>query len=130
MWCDMFYFKLGDIMCFSIGEVSIDVIVSSVCEVDWSLFWVNFFLLLDVDYVCVLLYSYLGSFYLLCGCVDVLVKFFCDYVNFSLIDVDVLFDCVCEIVDWVSNVVCWIFGFSLFVGVLVLVVVLVVSVVE
>lgn len=120
MWRDMFHLKLGDTMRFSIGESSIDATVTSVREVDWSSFRVNFFLLLDADHASALPHSYLGSFYLPRGRADALAKLSRDYANLSLIDVDALLDRVREIVDRVSNAVRWILGFSLLAGALVL----------
>ncbi|MGA0585884.1 ABC transporter permease [Dyella sp. KRB-257] len=120
MWRDMFHLKLGDTMRFGIGESSIDATVSSVREVDWSSFRVNFFLLLDADHASALPHSYLGSFYLPRGRADALAKLSRDYANLSLIDVDALLDRVREIVDRVSNAVRWILGFSLLAGALVL----------
>jgi putative ABC transport system permease protein len=107
-------------MRFSIGESSIDATVTSVREVDWSSFRVNFFLLLDADHASALPHSYLGSFYLPRGRADALAKLSRDYANLSLIDVDALLDRVREIVDRVSNAVRWILGFSLLAGALVL----------
>ncbi|MFK2903200.1 FtsX-like permease family protein [Dyella ginsengisoli] len=120
MWRDMFHLQLGDTMRFNIGESSIDATVSSVREVDWSSFRVNFFLLLDADHASTLPHSYLGSFYLPRGRADALAKLSRDYANLSMIDVDALLDRVREIVDRVSNAVRWILGFSMLAGALVL----------
>lgn len=120
MWRDMFHLKPGDTMQFVIGERTIDATVSSVREVDWSSFQVNFFLLLDPDHASTLPHSYLGSFYLPRGRADALAKVSRDYGNLSLIDVDSLLDRVRDIVDRVSSAVRWILGFSLLAGGLVL----------
>ncbi|MGN6283422.1 ABC transporter permease, partial [Frateuria sp.] len=120
MWRDMFHLKLGDTMRFSIGEASIDATVSSVREVDWSSFRVNFFLLLDPAHASDLPHTWLASFYLPRGHAEELAKLSRDYSNLSLVDVDALLDRVREIVEQVGGAVRWVLGFSLLAGGLVL----------
>ncbi len=120
MWRDMFHLKLGDTMRFTIGETSLDATVSSVRQVDWSSFRVNFFLLLDPAHASTLPHTWLASFYLPRDRADGLARVSRDYGNLSLVDVDSLLDRVREIVQRVSNAVRWILGFSLLAGALVL----------
>lgn len=120
MWRDMFHLKLGDTMRFAIGETSLDATVTSVRQVDWSSFRVNFFLLLDPVHAGTLPHTWLASFYLPRGRADGLARVSRDYSNLSLVDVDSLLDRVREIVQRVSSAVRWILGFSLLAGALVL----------
>ncbi|MDE1962362.1 MAG: ABC transporter permease [Xanthomonadaceae bacterium] len=120
MWRDMFHLKLGDTMRFTIGERSLDATVTSVRDVDWSSFRVNFFLLLDPAHADTLPHTWLASFYLPRGQADGLARVSRDYGNLSLVDVDSLLDRVREIVQRVSSAVRWILGFSLMAGALVL----------
>lgn len=120
MWRDMFALKVGDTMSFSIGEGSIDAKVTSIRQVDWSSFRVNFFLLLDPAHASELPHTWIASFYVPRGHAESLAKLSRDYSNLSLIDVDALLDRVREIVDRVSHAVRWVLGFSLLAGALVL----------
>jgi putative ABC transport system permease protein len=119
-WRDRFGLKLGDRLSFDVGEGQLDAVVSSVRQVDWSSFRVNFFLLLDNPHAQALPHSWIASFYLPRGHADALAQLSRDYANLSLIDVDSLLDRVREIVDRVGNAVRWVLGFSLLAGALVL----------
>ncbi|HEY8586579.1 MAG TPA: FtsX-like permease family protein [Rhodanobacter sp.] len=119
-WRDMFGLKLGDTLSFSVGEGRIDATVSSVREVDWSSFRVNFFLLLDPAHASGLPHTWLASFHLPRGQTAQLAQLSRKYSNLSLVDVDSLLDRVREIVNRVGCAVRWILGFSLLAGALVL----------
>ncbi|HEY9132232.1 MAG TPA: FtsX-like permease family protein [Dyella sp.] len=119
-WRDMFQLKVGDTMSFNIGEGDIDARVSSIRQVDWSSFRVNFFLLLDPAHAEQLPHTWIASFYLPRGHAEQLATLSRDYSNLSMIDVDSLLDRVREIVDRVGNAVRWVLGFSLLAGALVL----------
>ena len=119
-WRDRFALKLGDTLRFDVGEGSIDAKVSSIREVDWNSFRVNFFLLLDPAHAGELPHTWLTSFHLPRDHAGELAQLSRDYGNLSLIDVDSLLDRVREIVDRVGNAVRWILGFSLLAGALVL----------
>ena len=120
MWRDLFALHIGDTLGFDVGEGRIDARVSSVREVDWSSFQVNFFLLLDPAHAHNLPHTWLVSFHLPPGHASALAQVSRDYSNLSLIDVDGLLNRVREIVDRVSSAVRWILGFSLLAGALVL----------
>lgn len=120
LWRDRYHLKIGDTMSFEIGESRVDAKLTSVREVDWGSFQVNFFLLLDPAHASALPHTYTASFYLPRGHADALAGLSRDYGNLSLIDVDALLDRVRDIVDRVSNAVRWILGFSLLAGALVL----------
>lgn len=119
-WRDRFHLQLGDTLRFEVGEGTVDARVSSVRQVDWSSFRVNFFLMLDPAHASDLPHTWLTSFYLPRGHADDLSRLSRDYGNLSLIDVDALLDRVREIVDRVGGAVRWVLGFSLLAGALVL----------
>ncbi|MEX1826409.1 ABC transporter permease [Luteibacter sp. CQ10] len=119
-WRDRFHLKLGDTLGFEVGEGTLQARVTSVRQVDWTSFRVNFFLLLDPAHAAELPHTWLTSFYLPRGHGDALAKVSRDYGNLSLIDVDALLDRVREIVDRVGTAVRWVLGFSLIAGALVL----------
>lgn len=120
MWRDTFGLKLGDRLRFDVGEGSLEATVSSVRQVDWSSFRVNFFLLLDPAHASTLPHTWLASFYLPRGHAQALAQLSREYANLSLVDVDALLDRVREIVGQVSHAVRWVLGFSLLAGALVL----------
>ncbi len=119
-WRDRYQLKLGDTLSFEVGEGTLDARVSSVRQVDWSSFRVNFFLMLDPAHASELPHTWLTSFYLPRGRGDALAKVSRDFGNLSLIDVDALLDRVRDIVDRVGGAVRWVLGFSLLAGALVL----------
>ena len=120
MWRDMFHLRLGDTLSLDVGEGTVDAKVTSIRQVDWSSFRVNFFLLLDPAHASALPHTWLASFYVPRGHAEQLAQLSRDYGNLSLIDVDSLLDRVREIVDRVGNAVRWVLGFSLLAGALVL----------
>ena len=119
-WRDRFHLKLGDTLGFEVGEGTVNARVTSVRQVDWSSFRVNFFLMLDPTHASELPHTWLTSFYLPRGHADELSQLSRSYGNLSLIDVDALLDRVREIVDRVGAAVRWVLGFSLLAGALVL----------
>jgi len=119
-WRDLYGLKLGDRMSISVGEGTVDATVTSIRQVDWSSFRVNFFLLLDPAHASALPHTWLASFHLPHGHAEQLAQFSRDFSNLSLIDVDSLLDRVREIVDRIGNAVRWVLGFSLLAGALVL----------
>jgi putative ABC transport system permease protein len=120
LWADTFNLKPGDTLGFLVGERSIVARVSSIREVDWSSFNVNFFLLLDPAHAHTLPHDWIASFHLPRGHANALAAFSRDYPNLSLIDVDELLDRVREIVAQVTGAARWVLGFSLLAGALVL----------
>ena len=120
MWADTFNLHLGDTLGFLVGERSLVARVTSIREVDWSSFNVNFFLLLDPAHAHTLPHEWIASFHLPRGRANSLAAFSRDYPNLSLIDVDELLDRVREIVAQVTTAARWVLGFSLLAGALVL----------
>lgn len=120
LWADTFNLHLGDTLGFQIGERAIAARITSIREVDWSSFNVNFFLLLDPVHARSLPHDWVASFHLPRGHANALAAFSRDYPNLSLIDVDELLDRVREIVAQVTGAARWVLGFSLLAGALVL----------
>jgi putative ABC transport system permease protein len=120
MWAETFDLHLGDALGFQVGERSLTARVTSIREVDWSSFNVNFFLLLDPAHARTLPHDWIASFHLPRGHSRALAAFSRDYPNLSLIDVDELLDRVREIVAQVTGAARWVLGFSLLAGALVL----------
>ena len=126
-WVDMFHLKLGDTLSLSVGEKRLDAKISSIREVDWSSFRVNFFLMLDPASAQALPHSVLASFYLPPGHTAGMAALSRDYPNLSLIDVDAILDRVRDIIARVTKAVVAVLGFSLAAGLLVLIAALGVS---
>ncbi|BBD80368.1 ABC transporter permease [Aerosticca soli] len=120
MWRDIFGLHLGDTLSFEVGESRLDARVTSVRQVDWTSFRVNFFLLLDPAHAAALPHTWIASFYLPRNRAPALAALARDYGNLSLIDVDALLDRVREIVDRVGAAVRAVLAFSLLAGALVL----------
>jgi putative ABC transport system permease protein len=130
MWVDTFGLRLGDTLGFVVGERRIDAKLTSIREVDWSRFNVNFFVMLDPVHGGELPHDWIGSFHLPRGNANALAAFSRDYPNLSLIDVDELLDRAREIVSQVTGAARWVLGFSLLAGALVLAAALTMSAAE
>ena len=118
-WVDMFRLKLGDTMTLRFGDAEITAAISSVREVDWDSFNVNFFLMLDPQHAQALPHSLIASFHLP-PAQPGLAALSRDLPNISLVDIKSILDRVREIIERVSSAVTWVLGFSLAAGVLVL----------
>lgn len=130
MWVDTFHLRLGDTLGFVVGERRIDAKLTSIREVDWSRFNVNFFVMLDPVHGGELPHDWIASFHLPRGNASALASFSRDYPNLSLIDVDELLDRAREIVSQVAGATRWVLGFSLLAGALVLAAALTMSAAE
>src|SRR5579883_2319779 len=120
MWADTFDLHPGDTLSFLVGERHIDARLTSIREVDWSRFNVNFFVMLDPAHGGELPHDWIASFHLPHGNASALAAFSRAYPNLSLIDVDELLDRAREIVSQVTGAARWVLGFSLLAGALVL----------
>ncbi len=130
MWADTFHLQLGDTLGFLVGERRIDAKLTSIREVDWSRFNVNFFVMLDPVHGGELPHDWIASFHLPRGNANALAAFSREYPNLSLIDVDELLDRAREIVSQVAGAARWVLGFSLLAGALVLAAALTMSAAE
>lgn len=129
-WIHRFDLKLGDILGFIIGSQRIDARLTSIREVDWSRFNVNFFVMLDPAHGETLPHTWIASFYLPPGHAKALAAFSRDFPSLSLIDVDELLDRARQVVDQVTAAARWVLVFSLLAGALVLAAALTMSAAE
>ncbi|HLI17349.1 MAG TPA: FtsX-like permease family protein [Rhodanobacteraceae bacterium] len=129
-WIHRFGLHLGDTLGFLIGNQRIDARLTSIREVDWSRFNVNFFVMLDPAHGETLPHTWIASFYLPPGHAQALATFSRDFPSLSLIDVDQLLDRARQIVAQVTAAARWVLAFSLIAGALVLAAALTMSAAE
>jgi putative ABC transport system permease protein len=127
VWVDMLHLKLGDTMSFTVGDRTIDATITSIREVDWTSFRVNFFVLLDPASARALSHSYIASYWLPQERTIELRAVSRAFPNLSMIDINAILDRVRDIIDRVSSAVMAVLGFSLVAGLLVLIAALNVS---
>jgi putative ABC transport system permease protein len=130
VWVRRFDLKLGDTLGFVIGDQHIEAQLTSIREVDWSRFNVNFFVMLDPEHGQALAHTWIASFHLPPGHARGLAEFSRAFPNLSLIDVDELLNRARQIVSQVSAAARWVLGFSLLAGALVLAAALTMSAAE
>jgi putative ABC transport system permease protein len=94
--------------------------VTSIREVDWDSFRVNFFLMLDPASGQGLPHAYLSSFHLPRAATSALSGLSRAFPNLSLIDVNAILDRIREMVGRVSRAASALLGFSFVAGILVL----------
>jgi putative ABC transport system permease protein len=129
-WIRRFHLQLGDTLGFLVGNQRIDARLTSIREVDWSRFNVNFFVLLDPVHGATLPHTWIASFHLPRTQSAALAGFSRDFPSLSLIDVDQLLDRARQIVAQVSAAARWVLAFSLIAGALVLAAALTMSAAE
>jgi putative ABC transport system permease protein len=117
-WVEMFDLSLGDSMTLRFGEQEVSATISSIREVDWDSFRVNFFMMLDPAHGEALPHSLVSSFHV--PPATRLSSLSRAMPNLSLIDVNAILDRVRDIIGRVSSAVTWVLGFSLAAGILVL----------
>jgi putative ABC transport system permease protein len=117
-WVEMFGLSLGDSMTLRFGDQEVSATISSIREVDWDSFRVNFFMMLDPAHGEVLPHSLVSSFHV--PPATRLSSLSRAMPNLSLIDVNAILDRVRDIIGRVSSAVTWVLGFSLAAGILVL----------
>lgn len=117
-WVDMFGVGIGDSMSLGFGDQKITAKISSIREVNWDSFRVNFFLMLDPSHGEALPHSLISSFHVPADAK--LSSLSRQMPNLSLIDVNAILDRVRDIISRVSSAVTWVLGFSLAAGILVL----------
>ena len=118
-WFELFQLKLGDSMTLRFGDDEVTATVSSVREIDWDTFRVNFFMMLDPAHGAPLPHSLISSFHLPAHDAG-LSALSREMPNLSLIDVNSILDRVRDIISRVSAAVTWVLAFSLAAGILVL----------
>ncbi len=120
MWAQRVGARLGDELVFESGARQFTATVTSIREVDWNSFNVNFFVLLSPEAGDILPHQYIASFYLADGDGSVLRPVSRAYPNVSIIDVGAIIERIGEIIDRVSSAAQVVFFFTLLAGIVVL----------
>jgi putative ABC transport system permease protein len=129
-WIRRFDLHLGDRLAFLIGDTRIDATLTSIREVEWSRFNVNFIVMLDPAHGATLPHTWIASFHLPPGHARELATFSRAFTNLSMIDVNALLDRARQIVAQVTAAARWVLAFSLLAGALVLAAALTMSAAE
>ncbi|MGY6631729.1 MAG: ABC transporter permease [Wenzhouxiangella sp.] len=119
-WADRLGIGLGDRLVIESGARQLEVEVTSLREVDWNSFNVNFFVLLSPEAGEVLPHQFIASFYLPDGNADALRTISRQWPNVSVIDVAALIERVGEIIERVTTAAQVVFLFTLLAGLVVL----------
>lgn len=119
-WSERVGVRLGDRMTFDAGGRTITAEVTSIRDVDWGSFNVNFFLLLTPEAADVLPHQFVASFRMPGDALDDLDDLARELPNATLLDVGALVDRVFEIIDQVSRAAQVVFLFTLIAGLVVL----------
>ncbi len=120
MWAENLGVGLGDELTFESGASRFSAAVTSIREVDWNSFNVNFFILLTPEAADALPHQYIASFYLADPLTADLRAVTREFPNLSIIDVGALIERVGEIIDQVSRAAQVVFAFTLLAGLVVL----------
>ncbi len=120
MWAQRLGAQLGDELVFESGARQLTATVTSIREVDWNSFNVNFFVLLSPEASDILPHQYIASFYLADGDGSVLRPVSRAFPNISIIDVGAIIERIGEIIDRVSSAAQVVFFFTLLAGIVVL----------
>lgn len=119
-WADRVGVELGDRMTFDSGAQQFSAEVTSVRNVQWNSFNVNFFLLLTAEAGEMLPHQFVASFWLPQAQAEGLDALARSFPNASLLDVGALIERVFEIIDQVSRAAQVVFAFTLIAGLVVL----------
>lgn len=119
-WADRVGVQLGDRLTFDAGGRTFTAQITSLREVDWGSFNVNFFLLVTPDAGELLPHQFVASFRAPAGGLDALDTLARARPNVTLLDVGALVDRVFEIIDQVSRAAQVVFVFTLIAGLVVL----------
>ncbi len=112
--------KLGDVLTFDSAGSAFSAEVTSLRKVDWDSFNVNFFLVAPPGLLEQQPVSYVSSFYLPPGNVELLNALVKQFPNFLLIDVAQVLNQVQAMITQVSRAVQFVFLFTLLAGLVVL----------
>lgn len=119
-WADNLGVGLDDQLSFESGARRLETRVTSIREVDWNSFNVNFFILLTPDAGAFLPHQHIASFYLSDPDSADLREVTRAFPNLSIIDVGAIIVRVGEIIDQVSRAAQVVFAFTLLAGLVVL----------
>ncbi len=120
MWAERLGVGMGDELTFESGARQFTARVTSIREVDWNSFNVNFFILLTPDAGELLPHQHIASFWLEHGDAGVLRELSREFPNLSIIDIGAIIERVGEIIDRVSQAAQVVFFFTLLAGLIVL----------
>jgi putative ABC transport system permease protein len=120
MWAERLGIGLGDELTFESGARQFHATVTSIREVDWNSFNVNFFVLLTPEAGEQLPHQHIASFYLADDDGAALRPISRGWPNVSVIDVGALIKRIEEIIDRVSSAAQVVFFFTLLAGLVVL----------
>lgn len=120
LWAENLGVTLGDRLGFESGARRFEAQVTSIREVDWNSFNVNFFILLSPEAGEFLPHQHVASFYLSDPEAADLRAVTRSFPNLSIIDVGAIIERVGEIIDQVSRAAQVVFGFTLLAGLVVL----------
>lgn len=112
--------KLGDKLVFSLSGERVEVRVSSLRQVAWDSFRVNFFALVTPELLKNYPASYITSFYLPEDRQPVLTPLVKQFPNLTIVDISSIMNKVRDIILRVTDAVRYVFVFTLFAGLLVL----------
>jgi len=119
-WADRTGVRLGDTLTFESGAEQFTARVTSIRDVEWDSFNVNFFILMSPDAGERLPHQNIASFYLADDDSGALRAISRSYPNVSTIDVGALLERVSDIIDRVSSAAQVVFVFTLLAGLIVL----------
>lgn len=119
-WADRVGVRLGDRMTFDSGGQEFSAEVTSIRDVEWNSFNVNFFLLLTPEAGEMLPHQFVASFYLPPEGAQALDELARSLPNISVLDVGALIERVFEIINQVSQAAQVVFAFTLIAGLVVL----------
>ncbi|MDT8408250.1 MAG: FtsX-like permease family protein [Wenzhouxiangellaceae bacterium] len=119
-WADRVGVALGDVMTFDSGGRQFSATVTSIRDVQWNSFNVNFFLLLTPEAGELLPHQFVASFFLPEGREQALDELARSLPSASVLDVGALIERVFEIIRQVSQAAQVVFAFTLVAGLMVL----------
>jgi len=119
-WADRVGVSVGDRMRFDSGGREFSAEITSIRDVEWNSFNVNFFLLLTPEAGDFLPHQFVASFYLPPASAAGLDELARSLPNTSVLDVGALIERVFEIIDQVSRAAQVVFAFTLVAGLVVL----------
>ena len=120
MWAERLGVGMGDALTFESGARQFTARVTSIRDVDWNSFNVNFFILLTPDAGELLPHQYIASFWLEDDDSGLLRELSREFPNLSIIDIGSIIERVGEIIDRVSQAAQVVFFFTLLAGLIVL----------
>ncbi|MBL80123.1 MAG: ABC transporter permease [Nitrosomonadaceae bacterium] len=112
--------QLGDTLSFDIAGSNFSAVVSSIRKVDWDSFRVNFFAVTPPGILDKYPKSYVTSFYVPEGSIDMMNKLIKSFPNFLVIDVETIIKQVQKVIEQVTKAIEFVFLFTLISGLIVL----------